>query len=82
MYSRFSVLKAKQYSKKMKTNSPAPMGADPIGSFLAGLSKAPVLHCKGSYCKGKKSIYVEYSHNGAICCAGMVVSYPTKGGES
>jgi hypothetical protein len=66
----------------MKINSSAPLGADPIGSFLAGLPKAPVLHCKGSYCKGKKSNYAEYYHAGAVCCASMVVSYPQKGGES
>jgi hypothetical protein len=65
----------------MKTIHPAPVGADPVGSFLATLPrKATVLGCKGYCIQGKKTISVVYSVHGVVHCAEC--SYQKKGGES
>jgi hypothetical protein len=66
MYSRFSVLKVK-LCKKMKTKQLAPIGSDPIGSFLQSLPrKDSVLSCKWYRSAGQSEIYLVYSLNGEI----------------
>jgi hypothetical protein len=60
-------LSKSQTSSKMKTQSPAPIGVDPIRSFLKKLpQKAAVLGMKGLRSSGRESVEVRYSYRNRI----------------
>jgi hypothetical protein len=63
----------------METKQLAPIGADPIGSFLHSLPrKASVLGFKWHRSAGQSVIYLAYSFNGEI----VNTSFSTKGGTA
>jgi hypothetical protein len=63
----------------MKTNHPAPIGADPVGLFLKMLPlEAKILGAKCYHLPGKVSIFVCYCFNGKE----VRTSFYLEGGES